>query len=90
MQPNPSPSSAQRANVRRGMLATLLALVSSACASFRPDTRSYVVRLRPGQELKAELQRFARDEELRAASIVSAVGSLTNVSLRFANQPEAT
>lgn len=82
--------SARRTNVRRGILATLLAFLSSACASFRPETRSFVVRLRPGQELKAELQRFARTEDLRAASIVSAVGSLTNVALRFANQPEAT
>ena len=47
------------------------------------------MRLRPGQESKSELPRLARENDLEAASIVSAVGSLTDVSLRLANQPAA-
>jgi len=70
--------------------ALILALMTSACTSVGPETRSYIVRLKPGQELKTELAQLARDHGLRAASIVSAVGSLTDVSLRLANQPEAT
>ncbi len=71
-------------------LALFLAACSTSCASARPETRSYIVRLKPGQELKTELARLARENDLQAASIVSAVGSLTDVSLRLANQPDAT
>lgn len=62
----------------------------SGCATVPRERRSYVVRLRPGQDVKVELTRFARAKGLRAASIVSAVGSLTNVALRFANRPGTT
>lgn len=72
------------------LLALFLAACSLACASVRPETRSYIVRLKPGQELKTELARLALEHDLQAASIVSAVGSLTAVSLRLANQPAAT
>lgn len=71
-------------------VALILGLLSCACTSIGPETRSYIVRLKPGQELKSELTQLARDNGLQAASIVSAVGSLTDVSLRLANQPEAT
>lgn len=72
------------------ILALLVAVSSLACTSIRPETRSYIVRLKPGQEVKTELARLAQENGLQAASIVSAVGSLTDVSLRLANQPDAT
>ena len=50
----------------------------------------YVIRLRPGQDLKAELRAFAKTHDLRAAFIASAVGSLTDVHLRYANQAAGT
>ena len=50
----------------------------------------YVLRLRPGQDLKAELQAFAKTHSLRAAFLASAVGSLTEVHLRYANQDAGT
>jgi predicted DNA-binding protein with PD1-like motif len=49
-----------------------------------------VLRLRPGQELKTELTTLAREQGLEAASVTSAVGSLTDVSLRLANKEETT
>lgn len=52
--------------------------------------RAVAVRLGPGAELKSELARVAKAHGLKAASVVSCVGSLTGVSLRYANQPEAT
>lgn len=70
--------------------AALFAVTLTACASTPPETRDYVIRLKPGQEVKAELTRLARDNHLKAASIVSAVGSLTDVALRYANQPDTT
>lgn len=74
----------------RRILALFLVASSAACASVQSETRSYIVRLKPGQELKTELSRLAQESDLQAASIVSAVGSLTDVSLRLANQPDAT
>jgi predicted DNA-binding protein with PD1-like motif len=54
------------------------------------EVRSYVVRLAPGQEVQSELQALCRREGLEAASIVSAVGSLSSAHLRFANRNEGT
>ena len=50
----------------------------------------HVLRLRPGQDLKAELQAFAKTRSLRAAFVASAVGSLTDVHLRYANREAGT
>ena len=50
----------------------------------------YVLRLRPGQDLSAELQAFAKTHGLRAAFVASAVGSLTDVHLRYANREAGT
>lgn len=50
----------------------------------------HAVRLRPGDDLKASLRQLCLREGWRAAAIVTAVGSLTRVALRYANRPEAT
>lgn len=46
------------------------------------------LRLKPGQDLKLELEQFVIDRRLEAACIVTCVGSLTQASLRLANQTE--
>ncbi|MCC6189521.1 MAG: DNA-binding protein [Anaerolineales bacterium] len=51
---------------------------------------TYAFRLRPGQDLKAELDSFAVRHDLEAACVLASVGSLTRAVLRFANQPKAT
>lgn len=48
------------------------------------------IRLQPGDDLKARLSKFAIDHELEAAAIVTAVGSLSDVYLRLANQSQWT
>ena len=48
------------------------------------------IRLLPGQDLKSELIDFARTHELQAAAVISVVGSLSQVALRFANCPDKT
>lgn len=50
----------------------------------------YAFRLRPGQDLKAELDAFAQREQLEAACVLTCVGSLTHAVLRFANRNAAT
>ncbi|MBD1916121.1 MULTISPECIES: PPC domain-containing DNA-binding protein [Cyanophyceae] len=51
---------------------------------------TYCLRLTPGQDLKQELQTFAHNQGLEAGIILTALGSLTQASLRFAAAPEAT
>ncbi len=48
------------------------------------------IRLKPGQDLKQELQKLTEEKKLKAASIVTAVGSLTQAKIRFANMSEGT
>lgn len=43
-------------------------------------------RLKPGQDLLDEIERFVAENNIRAGCILSAVGSLTQATLRFANR----
>ena len=52
--------------------------------------KTYALRLKPGQDLRQELERFARERKLQAGLIVTAVGSLTKAGLRLADQQGAT
>lgn len=56
-------------------------------ASFASPARFYALRLRPGQDLRLELLRFAREKKLRAAFVASCAGSCVRTSVRYANQP---
>lgn len=77
---------------------SLSMLVSTAsCASAPPVATSpvaaleaHAMRLRPGQDLRVELERWAKEHRVTAACIVTAVGSLTRVSIRYANREQAT
>lgn len=50
----------------------------------------YVVRLKPGEDLKGSLENFVKEKNIRAGWIATCVGSLTDYSIRFANQPDAS
>jgi predicted DNA-binding protein with PD1-like motif len=52
--------------------------------------QTYAIRLKPGQDLKKEIMQWAKSEKLSAGCLVTCVGSLEEVNLRFANQPEGT
>jgi len=49
--------------------------------------KTYAIRLKPGMDLKNSIQSFVNEKKLHAAWIVTCAGSLTNYSIRFANQP---
>lgn len=49
---------------------------------------AYAFRLKPGQDLKTEIQKLVTDKQINAGWISTCVGSLTNYKIRFANQPE--
>lgn len=52
--------------------------------------RLYPVRLMPRQDLKKTLMLFAEENNLYAAAIISAVGSLSLATLRLANASSST
>jgi predicted DNA-binding protein with PD1-like motif len=47
--------------------------------------RFYALRLKPGEDVVAELRKFVDANGLKAVSIVSVVGSLNTALLRYAN-----
>ncbi|GAB4092731.1 PPC domain-containing DNA-binding protein [Flaviaesturariibacter terrae] len=68
------------------LLIGLLTLLS--CQA--PMTKTHVFRLKPGTDLRRELQSFATRNAIDAGWIVTCVGSLTDYNIRFANQPEGS
>ncbi|MEI8028065.1 MAG: PPC domain-containing DNA-binding protein [Pseudomonadota bacterium] len=54
------------------------------------NMKTYVLRLSPGDDPKAKLQAFVNENNLKAAVILSAVGSLTKAVLRYANSDNPT
>jgi hypothetical protein len=54
------------------------------------NMKTYVLRLSPGDDPKAKLQAFVNENNLKAAVVLSAVGSLTKAVLRYANSDNPT
>jgi len=50
----------------------------------------HVLRLKPGEDLYRALQAYAESNGIEAASIVTGLGSLTDASLRLANESETS
>lgn len=50
--------------------------------------KTHALRLKPGQDLKKELQALVKQEKIEAGWIVTCVGSLIQTHIRFANQPQ--
>jgi uncharacterized protein len=65
----------------------------SACKNSKPmkeQIHSYAFRLKPGDDLKQEIEKQVKALQIKAGWIGSTVGSLTHYAIRFANQPGAT
>lgn len=52
--------------------------------------RIHALRLLPGQDLRVELQQFSQATQLQAGFVITAVGSLSQASLRLANHTQTT
>jgi uncharacterized protein len=50
----------------------------------------FALRLKPNQDLKAELKKFVVENNIQAGFILTAVGSLKKAQLRLANQKQNT
>ena len=51
---------------------------------------AHTFRLKPGQDFMEEITTWAKEQKIKAAAIVSVVGSFKKVNLRYANQPKGT
>jgi predicted DNA-binding protein with PD1-like motif len=56
----------------------------------KPNIQIHTIRLHPGEDVLTELKKFVSEKNIEAGFILSAVGSLTQYHIRFANQPEGT
>ena len=52
--------------------------------------RIHIFRLRPGDDLLESIRAYTSANHLQAAIVLTAVGSLTHASIRYANQPDAS
>ncbi|MEO6038958.1 MAG: PPC domain-containing DNA-binding protein [Saprospiraceae bacterium] len=71
------------------LLSSILGL--SACMSTAKTLQNmdvYALRLHPGQDLKKELDAFAREHHLQAGFVITCVGSLRRVTIRPAGQQQ--
>jgi predicted DNA-binding protein with PD1-like motif len=53
-------------------------------------TRVLALRLRPGQDVRKQLELFVKEKRIQAGFLITAVGSLSKASIRLADQPTAT
>jgi predicted DNA-binding protein with PD1-like motif len=67
------------------------AFIALSCKpkTMNDSTKVHVIRLKPGEDIKASLANFVKLENIEAGWIVTCVGSLTDYSIRFANQQNA-
>ena len=54
------------------------------------DNTVYALRLKPGADLKASIQQFVNEKQIKAGWINTCAGSLTTYNIRFANMPESS
>lgn len=74
---------------------TTMAIAQSTSTPAAPEAvaspmQTYSLRLRPGQDLKSELDALVRHYRIEAGAVITCVGSLTDVTLRLANQEGST
>jgi predicted DNA-binding protein with PD1-like motif len=78
----------------RGRRGFLFLFLLSSCTNHTPSKMEnntiYAFRLKPGQDLKQEIQKLVTEKQIKAGWINTGVGSLTNYTIRFANQPNGS
>lgn len=70
------------------ILFLLINVVLVACYSNQTEKmKIHAIRLKPGQDLKMEIEKLVAQEKIQAGWIITAVGSVTQTNLRYANMP---
>src|SRR4051794_7525948 len=52
--------------------------------------QSQALRLLPGQDIRASIQKYVNDHKIKSGWIITCAGSLTDYNIRFANAEEGT
>jgi uncharacterized protein len=73
-----------------GLLFYILSSCNNNTTQKMSNCTSHAFRLKPGQDLKKEIQNFVNQQQIKAGWISTCVGSLTNYNIRFANQPNGS
>jgi predicted DNA-binding protein with PD1-like motif len=73
-----------------GLICTGIYSLVSAQSTMESASTIHVFRLKPHEDLKKALVLWAKQNKIKAAVIVTCVGSLEQYSLRFANQEHGT
>ena len=77
----------------RIVLILLTIILFSACKTktMTPEKISTAAfRLKPGEDLRAGIEKIVREKDIRAGWVATCSGSLTDYAIRFANQPDAS
>ena len=63
---------------------------SSSLTAVDATMQTFSLRLKPGQDLQQELEALVKQERIGAGAVITCVGSLTDVTLRLANQDKGS
>ncbi len=77
----------------KSLVIILTSLFFTACQSGNMDQErvsTYAFRLKPGEDLKAGIERVVKANNIKAGWISTCAGSLTDYAIRFANEPAAS
>ena len=72
------------------LIICIMAASTDLMAQDSSQGKYYSFRVKPHEDLKRQVLKFASDHKIKAGAIVSCAGSLEQYNIRFANQPEAT
>lgn len=70
----------------------LTIILFTACNNNKVEKSTNAIvafRLKPGEDLKEGIEKVVKENNISAGWVATAVGSLTDFAIRFANQPEA-
>ena len=70
----------------------MLSTVFTSCQQKQnmQSVKAHAIRLKPGQDLKKEIQQLVNEQHIKAGWISTCAGSLTDYKIRFANQPNGS
>ncbi len=77
--------------MKKLLIPFLIVCIFSACESSKnmaaiQNISVHAFRLKPGQDLRKEIELYVKENNIAAGWIATCVGSLTNYNIRFANQ----
>ena len=67
-----------------------LSITSPLVRAVESPIQALALRLLPGMDVKEELERIVKQHGIKAASVLTCVGSLQSAVVRFANKPNGT